>query len=428
MPGQYIEPLQQSLGIITPEYLIAQNQQRAQEQFAQAQQAPTGAQAGAQSTGLAIGNLLGKAFESHQAKRGNYTPEMQAAMDNKKVYDEMKDIIKNADDPQKGLVEALVHGAKGGFTQAIPLLQAIQQQEQANQKSQLDMDKTASDIQVSQDRLELDRRKQANDAPTTVEVGAGGDMRQKMAYNPKTKAFDIPVGSPYKSGGQTINVGGQAGLQEKFQETELGDFSDRIKAIRSNAEEASAALPRIQNMASAFERLDSLGQGPAQALVNGMRSTLSQLTGKDLGSADAATVRSEGFSFALGMAAKIKPVSNTDIDNILKSLPGLNNTKFANRALAISMRATANATIDQRKAAEKWIAMQTKAGRVPSQPDANGNTFADFMGNQMGNKDYMTADERKFLADAVKSTTGSARKEPQVVSPEVGDFLKKRGL
>jgi hypothetical protein len=91
-------------------------------------------------------------------------------------------------------------------------------------------------------KLKLGQRK----APPTVVVGAGGKMRQRMAFNPETGEFDTPVGQPYESGALvTNNVSANA-----YDKTEGGNIADQMDAIQKAGFAATGDIQRYDRLGS----------------------------------------------------------------------------------------------------------------------------------------------------------------------------------
>lgn len=162
-------------------------------------------------------------------------------------------------------------------------------------------------------------------AQQTVEVGVGGDLMQRMQWNPATGAYDKPVGKPYK---QRTGVSVSVGAQEREESKTVGKgFGEKYLEIQNSAMAASKRAARVDRLNQLLEGVQTGKLTPAGKEVAGFAASLGFGVDPSLGNKEAAESLANEMALELrnpsGGAGMPGAMSDADRQYLQRMTPGL---------------------------------------------------------------------------------------------------------
>jgi hypothetical protein len=315
--------------------------------------------------------------------------------------------LAQTNNPTQATAIALSTMARAGVPGAQEKLVELQRQflEQQNIQSQI----------ADRDRMDGGR--------VFEDVSIGDDLFQKYAIDPNDPEKKIPVGSPFrKQAGVQVNVGGTNGL-DAFTTQQAKNLSDRFAEMQTAGAAARVSSRKLANALKAVEALPAQYQGFAGEGFDKVRKLIAQATGLDVGTADSATLINVALEQQAKIARAFAPVSNSDMIAIRTALPGLGQSKQANRTLIAALQAQAEFESDLAKAADEYVKKSLSQGRSPVAADENGETFDQYLSRMTGEKSYLPEWAKKEMEALQGGANGTAAPDTSVQ-----DFLKRKGL
>jgi len=315
---------------------------------------------------LSGGNFLGQMANKLMGGGGQGQQQADPQQAMMQAYVEAIQSGKNEMDARK---EAAVVGMRMGMPQAAELYA------EADKAAREEADRMADNK-----RADLQYADQWEDLP---ERTPNGQLLQRNKMTGEMRA----VGSGPAVGSINVGTGGEG--SKKFIEYFYG-------TIAPKAAEEAASAKRTITAANAMLSLnnDTKFSGPIAGALLGPAKALASVFGV---AEDAVSnyeqLHAAGFDRATTVAQYLKPMSNTDMDLVLSTGPGLRNTQKANRAMGLVLRATAQAQVDYNEAVKEFY---TRANYDPT-GEVEGMKLNDYLANKLADKEYFTKEEREFL-------------------------------
>ncbi len=251
------------------------------------------------------------------------------------------------------------------------------------------MEKAQEAYKALQEQANKDREYQLNKDKDTYTDAGTNPRGQQLQKNGLGKLEAVGSGPLV-----TVNAGQKLEdkAQQKSDEEYITGFYANKKAIDTAATQALAT----KSQAAAIAKLadETPMTGPLSKAALPLFRTLEQIGAVPKGTtADYDSLKNVSMNAIISLAQLIKPVSNSDMNILQESGPGILQTQAGNKAMAVMMSVGTQYALDVKKYTDEFL---KKSDRNPTKK-VDGMTYEEFMQSKLDNKQYMTDEQRALF-------------------------------